>query len=55
MNEKIMVIVKLLIFLISFALVFIGQKTIGKPYLAMQLVGIIGMLFTLWDYNRKYV
>lgn len=55
MNEKIMVIVKLLIFLVSFVLVFIGQKTIEKPYLAMQLVGIVGMLFTLWNYNRKYI
>lgn len=55
MKMSIFSVVKSLIFIICLAFIVFGQKTIGKPYLLMQLVGLAGWLGLLWDYNRKFV
>lgn len=39
---------------ICFALVIYGQKTVGIPYLGIQLVGVAGLLTLLYIYNRRY-
>ena len=55
MNEKTSVILKIIIFILSLFLVIYGQRTVGKSYLLLQLIGLAGLLTLLWDYNRKYV
>lgn len=55
MNEKVWMILKILFFLFCLFLVIYGQRTVGKIYLLTQLLGLTGLLFLLWNYNRKFV
>lgn len=58
MNEnvkKIIVgIIIAVVFVVCLALVIIGHKNIGPQGLATQLVGLAGLIFLLWLYNRQY-
>ncbi len=58
MNEntkKILVgIIVAIVFVVCLALVIIGQKNIGPQGLAMEMVGLAGLIFLLWLYNRQY-
>ncbi|HLR52043.1 MAG TPA: hypothetical protein VK072_04125 [Candidatus Avamphibacillus sp.] len=55
MKETVFRILKVVFFLFSMFLIIYGQRTVGKPYLLMQLIGLGGLLFLLWNYNRKFV
>lgn len=55
MSEKVSRILKIVVFAVSMFLIIYGQRTVGKLYLSMQLIGLAGLLFLLWNYNRKYV
>jgi len=55
MNEAFSRVLKVLFFIVCVALVVYGQRTVGKGYLLMQLIGLGGLLVLLWNYNRKYV
>lgn len=55
MKDKMSLLLKVIIFLLSLFLVIYGQRTVGKGYLLMQLVGLAGLLGLLWNYNRKFV
>jgi len=48
-------VLKILFFLFSLFLIIYGQRTVGKLYLLIQLIGLAGLLFLLWNYNRKFV
>lgn len=48
-------IIRVILLIVCIVLTVIGQKTVGKPYLFMEILGLAGMLGLLWDYNRKYV
>lgn len=58
MNEQIKKIIvgilALIIFVACIALVIIGQRNIGLGGLGMELLGLAGLLFLLWLYNRRY-
>lgn len=58
MNETtkkvISAIVVFIIFVVCVSLIVIGQKNVGAPWLCMMLVGLAGLVFLLWLYNRKY-
>lgn len=41
-------------FIVCIALVVIGQRNVGLNGLGMELLGLAGLLFLLWLYNRKY-
>ncbi len=41
-------------FIISLSLVIIGQKNVSYTGLAMELIGLAGLLILLYIYNRKY-
>lgn len=47
-------IIAIVAFVVSFALVCIGQSQIGYAGLAMELVGLAGLLVLLYLYNKKY-
>lgn len=55
MSETLMKIVKWIFFILCVGLVVYGQRTTGKGYLLVQLIGLGGLLVLLWNYNRKYV
>ncbi|WP_182201740.1 DUF6903 family protein [Paraliobacillus salinarum] len=54
MKDNILRIGKVLFFLFSLFLVIYGQRTVGKTELFLQLLGLSGLLFLLWNYNRKF-
>ncbi len=41
-------------FIVCIALVVVGQRNVGLNGLGMELLGLAGLLFLLWLYNRKY-
>ena len=47
-------ILKFIAFFICVVLVIYGQKTVGIPYLMIQIVGVIGIMVLIYLYNRKY-
>ena len=54
-KEKVFRILKVVFFLFCMFLIINGQRTVGKLYLMSQLIGLAGLLFLLWNYNRKFV
>lgn len=54
MNEKTKFVLKIILFFICIFLVIYGQRTVGKEYLLLQLIGLAGLIGLLWDYNRQY-
>ncbi|MDN6195411.1 MAG: hypothetical protein L0L39_03020 [Atopostipes suicloacalis] len=55
MSGKVKTIIKILIFIISIYLVIYGQKTVGRNYLFIQLIGLNGLIALLWNYNQKFI
>ncbi|MFU0789920.1 MAG: D-alanyl-lipoteichoic acid biosynthesis protein DltB [Virgibacillus proomii] len=55
MKDKIFFGLKIAFFLFCMFLLFYGQQTVGKWELFLQLVGLAGLLFLLWNYNRKFI
>lgn len=53
--DKVLRIVKIVFFLICMAAIVLGQRTVGKVPLLIQLIGLAGLLLLLWNYNRKFV
>lgn len=47
-------LILLVIFALSVALTVIGQRQIGVAGLSKQLLGVAGLVFLLWNYNRRY-
>lgn len=47
-------ILKFIAFFICVGLVIYGQKTVGIPYLMIQIVGVIGIMVLIYLYNKKY-
>ena len=54
MNQVTKNIIAIIVFIASFGLVCFGQSQIGYAGLAMELVGLAGLLILLYLYNRKY-
>ncbi|WP_162840598.1 MULTISPECIES: DUF6903 family protein [Gracilibacillus] len=48
-------VLKIIFFLFCMFLIIYGQQTVGKIYLLYQLIGLAGLLFLLWNYNRKFI
>ncbi|WP_439647384.1 DUF6903 family protein [Aquibacillus saliphilus] len=55
MNENIKKLLKIIFFFFCMFLIINGQRTVGKVELLTQLIGLAGLLFLLWNYNRKFV
>lgn len=47
-------IIMSVISVICLGLIIFGQRTVGVGYLALEFVGLIGLLVLLFIYNRKY-
>lgn len=48
------VLFAVLIFVVSLILTVVGQRKVGPAGLGMMLVGLAGLIFLLWFYNRQY-
>lgn len=53
-NSKSTLLIGIVLFVISVALVFIGQKNVGYTGLGMEIIGLVGILIVLYLYNRQY-
>lgn len=47
-------IVYLIVFVLSIVLIITGQRSIGPVGLVFMLIGLVGILFLLYLYNKKY-
>ncbi|MCI7181374.1 MAG: hypothetical protein SOY12_05075 [Schaedlerella sp.] len=54
MNKYLKAILCLVVIAVCIVLVVVGQKTVGIPYLLMELAGLAGLLVMLYLYNKKY-
>ncbi len=58
MNERtkklLITIIVSVVFVVSIALVIIGQRNIGPKGLGMMLVGLSGLVILLGIYNHQY-
>lgn len=54
MKDNIFRILKIVFFLFCMFLIINGQRTVGRMELFTQLIGLGGLLFLLWNYNRKF-
>ena len=43
-----------ILFIVSMALIFYGQRTVGYGYLALEIIGLCGILFVIYCYNKQY-
>lgn len=54
MKKIVTMTVLIVIFIISIVLTVVGQQNIGPAGLLTMLVGLAGLIFLLWFYNRQY-
>lgn len=54
MNQTLSTVLKVVTFIVCIALVIWGQRTTGYIYLAVQLIGLAGILVLLYLYNKSY-
>lgn len=44
----------LLVFIVSMVLIVVGQRNIGPTGLLIMIIGLAGILFLLYLYNKKF-
>lgn len=58
MNERtksiLTTFISVVFFIVCVALVIMGQKNVGVQGLMVMLLGLAGLLFLLYRYNRKF-
>ena len=43
-----------IVFVVCVAMVIIGHRHVGLGGLGVQMLGLAGLIFLLWLYNRQY-
>lgn len=54
MNSKIKPIIMAVVFIVCLSMIIIGQRNVGYEGLAIEFVGLIGLLADLFVYNRDH-
>ena len=54
MDGKTKIIIMVVVFIVSMALIFIGQKNVGYTGLSTELVGLAGLIGVIYTYNKGY-
>lgn len=54
MSNAVRNLIMIIVFIVCLALIIIGQKNISASGLAMELIGLVGLLTLLFIYNRRY-
>lgn len=52
MNNAVKIIIKSIVFIVCLGLIIVGQKNISLTGLAMELIGLVGLLVLLFLYNK---
>lgn len=47
-------IIRFLLLVASIVLVTYGRISVGYIDLMLQLIGVVGILFVFWDWNKQY-
>lgn len=54
MENKVKSIAMLVVFLICLSMIILGQRNVGYTGLAVEFVGLIGLLIILYIYNKEH-
>lgn len=54
MDKWLKTILNIVIFVISIGLICTQQKNVGPAGLGLMVVGLAGILFLLYNYNKQY-
>lgn len=54
MNSNVKIGIRVLLVMIFLGMIIIGHQMIGKKGVGIMVMGVIGLLFVLWEYNRPY-
>lgn len=54
MEKIVLAVILVAVFIVSVVLTVVGQRNIGPQGLLTMLVGLAGLIFLLWFYNRQY-
>lgn len=54
MESKAKSIVMIVVLVVCLVMIILGQKHVGYPGLATELVGLIGLLVVLYIYNKDH-
>ncbi|CRK81311.1 DUF6903 family protein [Neobacillus massiliamazoniensis] len=54
-RSSFMIVIKLIVFILCISLIIMGKNEGSKINLAIMLIGLVGLLWLLYDYNRKYI
>lgn len=54
MNKWINVIINLVIFVVCILLICTQQRNVGPAGLGLMVIGLAGILFLLYRYNKQY-
>ena len=54
MSNVVRNLIMIIVFIVCLAQIIIGQKNISASGLAMELIGLVGLLTLLFIYNRRY-
>ena len=54
MSNVVRNLIMIIVFIVCLALIIICQKNISASGLAMELIGLVGLLTLLFIYNRRY-
>ena len=54
MSNVVRNLIMIIVFIVCLALIIIGQKNISVSGLAMELIGLVGLLSLLFIYNKRY-
>lgn len=55
MKKWLIALLKIFTFFFSLGLIVYGHQTVGRLPLLIMLLGVAGLLFLLYLYNRKFV
>lgn len=47
-------LIMLVVFIVSIVLIFVGQRNIGYFGLLLEVIGLSGLIFDLYFYNRHF-
>lgn len=54
MNKWVNIIINIVIFVVCIMLICTQQRKVGLPGLGLMVIGLAGILFLLYRYNKQY-
>lgn len=54
MDKLVKIIINVVIFIVSIVLICTQQRNVGPIGLVLMVIGLAGILFLLYNYNKQY-